>query len=119
MDDVLLGETTAIDTTTTLEIVCLVLGEEAPFIVTIARNQLVDNLKEAIYNTKRSLSFTDPNLLTLYKINLPDDDGLLDAVDDMRLNPKPPLRVTKRLSQVFPAVLKDDTVHILVRPPEL
>ncbi|KAG8753283.1 hypothetical protein FRC14_006191, partial [Serendipita sp. 396] len=83
------------------------------------QHSLVDDLKEAIYNKKRSLSFTDPNLLTLYGINLPDDDGLLDPVDDMRLNPKPPLRVTKRLSQVFPVVLKDDTIHILVQPPEL
>ncbi|KAG8810110.1 hypothetical protein FRC18_004254 [Serendipita sp. 400] len=113
------GETTAIDTSTPLTLWCFVPGKTAPFRVTIARTHLVDDLKEAIYNKTRTLSFTSPHVLTLYLLNLPDDDGLLDAVNDMRLNPKSCLRVTKRLSQVFPAVLKDDTVHILVQPPQL
>ncbi|KAG8865594.1 hypothetical protein FRC20_009668 [Serendipita sp. 405] len=126
MDDVLptnrhSGEVAAIDTPTptTLEIVCLILGEEAPFIVTIARNQRVDDLKKAIYKEMQSPPSINPRFLALYLLNLPDDDGLLKAVGDMRPNTKPPLKATKRLSQVFPAVLKDDTVHILVRPPEL
>ncbi|KAG8844388.1 hypothetical protein FRB91_002646 [Serendipita sp. 411] len=124
MDDVLLtnrhsGEALAIYTpeSTALEVFCLVLGETAPFRVNIAGNESVGDLKEAIYNEKKNLAFTDANLLTLYLLNLPDDDGLLDSVHDMQLNPKSCLRVTKRLSQVFPAVLKDDTVHIPVQPP--
>ncbi|KAG8756997.1 hypothetical protein FRC14_002482, partial [Serendipita sp. 396] len=127
MDDVLptnqhSGETTAIDTPapTTLEIVCLVLGEEAPFIVTIAQNQRVDDLKNAIHKKIQSLSFTDAHLLDLYSLDVPDDDGLLRAVKDMQKQGKfeSPLRVTKRLFKVFPTALKDDIVHILVKAPE-
>ncbi|KAG8844459.1 hypothetical protein FRB91_002611 [Serendipita sp. 411] len=126
MDDVLptnrhSGETTAIDTPvpTTLTIWCFIRGEGAPFRVTIARTHIVDDLKKAIYNEKKTLQFTDANLLTLYEINLPIDENLPKIVEDMKLGPLRPLMVTKRLSQVFPAVPKDDTVHILVQLPEL
>ncbi|KAG8850899.1 hypothetical protein FRB91_008713, partial [Serendipita sp. 411] len=127
MDDVLptnrhSGETTAIDTPvpTTLEIWCIVLGEKAPFRVTIPRNQLVDDLKEAIHNKKRSLSFTDPNLLTLYEINLPgEDNNLSKTVETMPPEAKKLLNPMDRLSKVFPGPLDRPAVRILVQPPEL
>ncbi|KAG9019919.1 hypothetical protein FS842_007742, partial [Serendipita sp. 407] len=114
------GETTAIDTPvpTTLEIWCIVLGEKVPFPVTIARNQSVGHLKKAIYNETKTLAFTSPHLLTLYKINLPGDDNLPKIVEDMKLGSLQPLNPTHRLSEVFSAPLGDETVHILVQPPE-
>ncbi|KAG8806556.1 hypothetical protein FRC19_007202, partial [Serendipita sp. 401] len=103
---------------TTLEIWCIVLGEKVPFPVTIARNQSVGHLKKAIYNETKTLAFTSPHLLTLYKINLPGDDNLPKIVEDMKLGSLQPLNPTHRLSEVFSAPLGDETVHILVQPPE-
>ncbi|KAG8877779.1 hypothetical protein FRC20_010030 [Serendipita sp. 405] len=125
MDDVLptnrhSGETTAIDTPvpTTLEIWCIVLGEKVPFPVTIARNQSVGHLKEAIHSKKKTLQFTDANLLTLYELNLPRSKDLPETLENMKLDATQALDAMDDLSDVFPNTLKKKTVHVLVQPPK-
>ncbi|KAG8836664.1 hypothetical protein FRC18_010929 [Serendipita sp. 400] len=125
MDDVLptnrhSGETTAIDTPvpTTLEIWCIVLGEKVPFPVTIARNQSVGHLKEAIHSKKKTLQFTDANLLTLYELNLPRSKDLPETLENMKLDATQALDAIDDLSDVFPNTLKKKTVHVLVQPPK-
>ncbi|KAG8785703.1 hypothetical protein FRC15_000843 [Serendipita sp. 397] len=117
------GETVATGTAapTTLKIFCLLFGEGVAFSVTIGSDETVDELKEAIHKKTPNLSSIDPKFLKLYLINIvdeEDEDSLRDTVENLSLG-KHLGPATRPLYKVFSGPLADETIHILVKLPEL
>jgi hypothetical protein len=100
----------------TLAIGCLVVGELSPFAVIVDSNILVSQFKKAIYQERPSLPVADYTFLSLYKVDLPDDDDLTEVVEQLTLEPKMALKATKRLSSVFLEPLELERVYILIQP---
>ena len=62
----------------------------------------------------------DADELTVYKVLIPDDDGLATALDNLRLDDHAAttkLRATQKLSVVFSNGVGDGHLHILVQLP--
>jgi hypothetical protein len=102
------------------KVFCIVDGKTQSFSVKISPHETVDELKDAI-KIKKSHEFDnfDADDLTLYLINLADDDSLLKNVTE-RLAGQPPLELlkpTRVLSTVFLGPPAKDLVHILVQSP--
>jgi Crinkler effector protein N-terminal domain len=103
-------------------IFCLVFDEYSPFSVKIQPDATVDDLKDAI-KAKKQPQFDGfaADSLTLYLVNLPEDDNLVENVKQL-LTVEPPLvslKATKQLSVLFPGVPAAETVHILVKTPSI
>ena len=91
------------------------------FSISIDANKTVDALKEAI-KLKKEHRFADVDAdeLTVYKVLIPDDDGLATALDNLRLDDHAAatkLRATQKLSVVFSNGVGDGHLHILVQLP--
>lgn len=104
----------------TCELFCLIFGESNPFAVNIAKNETVSDLQDAMKEKQKpKLDSIDANNLTLYLINIIDDEELLKSVNE-RINCLPALKAlnpTKKLSAVFETT-PAETVHILVQLPK-
>ena len=78
-------------------------------------------MKEAI-KSKNEHRFADVDAyeLTVYKVLIPDDDGLATALENLRLDDHgavTKLRATQKLSVVFSNGVGDGHLHILVQLP--
>ncbi|KAG8813639.1 hypothetical protein FRC17_001475, partial [Serendipita sp. 399] len=103
---------------------CLIIGEDTPFSVTIQPKATIDELKKNIKDETRTLANVDHKRLLLYKVNIPDDDSLMETAMKFTLDPKSVLKATKRLSTIFPEPPPEDAVHLLVNisnkaPPKI
>ena len=91
------------------------------FPVSIDANETVGSLKEAIKLKKEHrLADVDADELTVYKVLIPDDDGLALTLDNLRLDDHAAatkLRSTQKLSVVFSNGVEDGHLHILVQLP--
>ena len=99
---------------------CVVVNEDEAFPVMIRPTATVGELKEAIKAKKRhAFERYDANELKLFKVAIPDDAGLVEAVKQ-QLNTEPllePLKPTKKLNTLFNGAPADDKVHIIVQTP--
>jgi len=96
---------------------CLVAGEDVSFPVEIEKSKTVGQLKDAI-KKKNPTTFDgiDAKSLTLYHVDLPDDDDLDQNVNkELERKPKP-LRPSEEMADIFSEGLKKRMVHILVQP---
>ncbi len=84
-----------------------------PFSITIEGSKTIDHLKEAILNSKpNDLKGVDPNHLTLYKTEVPDDENIGQSAKDA---PKEELKPSRKLSEVFPIQPPEETVSVFVK----
>lgn len=96
------------------KIICVIFEDNGPFLVEIRRDATVGELKDKIKAERESFASFDAKNLTMYLINLPDDDKLVENVKQ-RLTIEPALRATDELNALFPETPTEDTVHILVQ----
>ena len=91
------------------------------FPVSIDANETVGALKKAIKReNEHRFKDIDAYDLTVYKVLIPDDDGLALALDNLRLDDHAAatkLRATQKLSVVFSNGVGDGHLHILVQLP--
>ena len=104
-----------------LNLFCAVFPSEHLFSVSIDANKTVDALKKAIKLEKKPrLNDIAADELTVYKVLIPDDDGLAPALDNLRLDDHAAaikLRATQKLSIIFSNGVEDGHLHILVQLP--
>ena len=98
-------------------ICCLFVDEENPFSIFIKKSALVDDLKKRIKEERNDrLANIGANFLTLYQVELTDDEHILKNVTSKGLFA---LRPTKKLEFYFPSTPKNEMVHIIIEPPLL
>ena len=107
-----------------LNLFCVVFPCNPPehlFPVSIDANETVGTLKKAIkLENEHRFSNIDAYELTVYKVLIPDDDGLALTLDNLRLDDHAAatkLRSTQKLSVVFSNGVEDGHLHILVQLP--
>lgn len=97
---------------------CVLLGENSPFAVEIAKDETVDILKKLIKKEKEpKLNHIDADELTLYKVEILDDDYLVENTTQRMLEGLSPLKPTLELVDYFTDTPKDETIHIIVQVP--
>jgi hypothetical protein len=105
----------------TLELYCLVVEDEPSslFPVKIESTESVGTLKDLIWLKKQErFKGVDADTLVLWKVSIPDDDGLQQGIEELNLIEEQSLRQpAARLSKIFSDPVEDEHVHILVRPP--
>ena len=99
-------------------VICIVVGEGAPFRVEIEKNKIVDQLKDLI-KEKKSNTFADidANLLMLYHVEIAAGEDMLKKVEDEMSKKPTTLDPTMEIADVFSETPRKRTVHILVQPP--
>ena len=107
-----------------LDLFCVVFPRkpsEDLFPVSIDANETVGALKKAIKREKEHrFKDVDADEITVYKVLIPDDDGLALALNNLRLDDHAAatkLRATQKLSVVFSNGVGDGHLHILVQLP--
>jgi Crinkler effector protein N-terminal domain len=111
--------------TDTLEVNCLVLGQESShvFLIRIPENKTVYDLKEVVQDKKRrTFRDVDADDLQLFKVSIPVDNELDGILADFQPQNDPANSVQKlsavwRLSQIFSAIPVDGYLHIIVQLP--
>jgi len=101
-------------------VVCIAVDEDPPFSVDIEKNETVDQLKKLI-KLKRSDLFAniDPNTLSLYHVDLAEDDNLVTKVNEKLEGRLTPLSTASGLVDIFgSSTPKGETIHIIVQPPK-
>lgn len=100
------------------DIFCVVANNHVPFPITIQSSKTVGILRRAIFDeVPHRFTNLDVIDLTLYLVNIPDDDNLVSNLQSITL--PAPLKSTEELSQAFEDSLEKRTVHILVKVPEI
>jgi hypothetical protein len=96
---------------------CIVINGESPFPVDIQSNTTVGALKEEIKKEKQpEFDGFDADRLTLYLVNLLDDDDLAKNVEQpLTLTA---LKATKQVGDLLPNGPTKETVHIVVQTPD-
>jgi Crinkler effector protein N-terminal domain len=100
---------------------CIVINGESAFPVDIQSNTTVGALKKAIKKEKEpEFDGFAADRLTLYLVNLLDDDDLAKNVKQpLAIEPLTPLiKVTKQVGDLLPRGPTKETVHILVQTPD-
>lgn len=97
----------------------IVVDEKNPFSVEIQPDTTIHGLKKAIKEEQRpKFDRFDANNLTLFKVDIPDDDNLEENVNQFLVTKPKALRVTWELSDYYETTPPEEMVHILVQPPE-
>ena len=98
---------------------CWVRGQEIHriFPVNISPAQTTGALKNVIKNNKPDLGDIAADALDLYKVFLPDDEDLEQALEGLTFGPHGRLRPMEPLSLVFPAPPLERHLHIVVATP--
>jgi len=101
---------------------CVAVNENSPFQIEIRPDATVGDMKDAIKREKRpEFDGFAAHRLTLYRVNLPDDDDLAKNVEQQTTLKPPlmPLKVTRLVSALFPASPPKKTICILVQTPTI
>ena len=95
---------------------CWVRGQEVHriFTVEISSAKTITVLQNTIKNNKPDLGDIDADALDLYKVSLPDDEDLEQALEGLTFGPHEVLCSTKLLSLVFPTPPPERHVHIVI-----
>jgi hypothetical protein len=89
------------------------------FPIRIQSSDTVDDLKKAIFEEKRNkLANLNAGELTLYRVELEDDEDTLERSATDPLLTRERLKPTRQLSKVFPNNVPLEKVNILVELPE-
>jgi Crinkler effector protein N-terminal domain len=100
-----------------LTINCLVYGDtvERAFAVDIGDGKLVSHLKDEIKKKKEDdFRNTDANKLTLWKVDIPDDDSVALTIIP---NDNAIMLPTKKLVKYFTKEPTDEHIHVIVNSP--
>lgn len=103
----------------TLELNCLVLGDERNHIfnIEIPATKTVSALKKAIKEEKSPLFDHVPaDNLAIWKVSVPVDETFEENLRNLNLDDAQPLPPVKRLSGVF-SNIPEEHLHVVVRPP--
>ncbi|KAF8624098.1 hypothetical protein AX17_007218 [Amanita inopinata Kibby_2008] len=92
------------------------MGYEDVFSVMIDKNETVEDLKEAIKEVQKSFQNVHFRTLGLHRVSLPMDDELSNTLKNLQISDLPPLRMGRKLSDVFSGVVEGN-LHIIVEPP--
>jgi len=97
-----------------LKLFVFIIGLSTSFPVTIESSETVGDFKERILEKNSNyLKGVDAASLTLYQVELPDDDTLEQSAAHA-VNAKKPLRSSHLLSRTFPANPPVETINIVV-----
>jgi len=100
-----------------LTLFCCLVDSSTPFPVDISSSRTVSHLKDAIKEKKLNvLKEIDADRLSLFKVSLPDEDGLAQKVEDA-VKASKPLDPTMELLEIFPNELPKETIHIAAKLP--
>jgi hypothetical protein len=101
-------------------IFCLIIDKDDVFLVKIRPDATVYELKKEINAEKKLVASEHASNLKLFKVNIEDDDDLVEkAKQHLNTQPPPkPLRPTNKLSALFTEAPAEETVHILVQIPQ-
>jgi len=98
-----------------LKLFVFIIGPDTSFPITIDSSETVGDLKERILEKNpNDLKGVDAARLTLYLVELPDDDTLEQSVAQA-VNTRRPLRPSHPLSEIFPANPPTKTINIVVK----
>jgi len=98
-----------------LKLFVFIIGPDTSFPITIDSSETVGDLKERILEKNpNDLKGVDAARLTLYLVELPDDDTLEQSVAQA-VNTRRPLRPSHPLSEIFPANPPAKTINIVVK----
>jgi hypothetical protein len=99
-------------------IIGLVVGQEEPFSISIAKSETVRDVKDLVKKIKHDTFVgTETRFLDLYHVEIPEDDELMANVRAHPLDS--PLLATAPLIDIFPCAPKENMIHLLVKPSEL
>ena len=107
----------------TLELNCLVLGDDPihVFTVKIPDTETVSILKKEIRKEKQNaFKGVDADKLLLWKVSILADDNLQQSIEALNLGESSDQHLRRpvaRLFNVFPDLSEDERVHIIVQPP--
>jgi hypothetical protein len=99
---------------------CIVVGEEVPFPVEIEKSKTVGQLKKLIKEERSDLFSGIPaNFLNLYHVEIAGGGDMVEKVNqEMSKNPTA-LDPMKKLVNIFGGDPKEETLHIIVKPPRM
>ncbi|KAG5651228.1 hypothetical protein H0H81_009377 [Sphagnurus paluster] len=106
--------------TTTLSLLCYVLGDpsQSIFEVKITAEETVGDLKKAIKEKKkRAFDDIDAKSLVLWRVSVPCSQSIKHDVEELNFADKKSLQPYEILSDVFPDPLEKRTVHIAITRP--
>ena len=106
--------------TTELKLFVYVIGiAGSSFPIDIEQSKTVGDLKKAIKDEKPNvLQGVDADQLTLFKVELPDDDEALGRIVPRDFDNQTKLKPSRELSKVFKEQPPAETVSIVVTPPD-
>jgi crinkler effector protein len=99
-------------------IICIVVGEEIPFLVDIRRDALVGHLQEKIKEKQRFTSVI-ANKLKLFRVDVSvaDRSKIQEKIYEKIRALPPPMYPVDKLSKYYLASPPEDMIHILVQHP--
>lgn len=99
-------------------IFCLVVGDNNPFSVKIAKNETVNTLQDMIKEKQQpKLNNITASDLKLYQVEIAGDDNMANNVTQKMSEGLCPLNAMKKLEYYFPGTPREEAVHILVQAP--
>jgi len=103
-----------------LDVFCVIEGETKSFPVEIESTKTVGHLKKAIKaDQSPDLDHINPKNLTLWRVSIPilpkKDRKAISLAD---VSSKEELDEATKLSNIFDAELPEETIHIIVQPPQ-
>ncbi|THU96248.1 hypothetical protein K435DRAFT_839132 [Dendrothele bispora CBS 962.96] len=100
------------------DLFCCLVGSNTPFPVEFSSSLTVARLKERIKATGiQDLREIKASELDLFKVSLLDEGDLTTKVKN-EIEGKEPLTPTESLSKIFPDGPPEETIHIVVKPPD-
>ncbi|KAI9445411.1 hypothetical protein H4582DRAFT_920285 [Lactarius indigo] len=105
---------------TTLELNCLILGEDRDhiFSLKILSSECVGTLEEAIKDkNNNTFQHVDVDGLELWDVSIAVDDYFEEKISNLELESSKRLLPVRKLSLVFSDPLEDEHLHVVVRPP--
>lgn len=97
---------------------CFILGDGDPFSISMQKNKTVDELKVEIVKKQKLEDHITANRLTLYQVNVAEDDNLENNIQQKILNGLKPLKASQELGDLFLETPQKGTVHIFVKIPK-
>jgi len=99
--------------------ICIVIGEEKPFLVDIRRDALVGHLLDKIKEKKRRFASVDPDDLTLFRVDvsIADRSNIQEKIDEKIKALPSPMYPIDKLSKYCSDSPPEEMIHILVQPP--
>jgi len=102
-------------------IICIVVGEEDPFLVDIQRDALVGHLQDKIKEKQTRFASVDANDLTLFRVDVSvaDRSKIQEKIYEKIEALPSPMEGMSPVCKYYSSSPPEEMIHILVQPPNV